>query len=94
MIKIFDSYKDFLRQAAKDKTLAGVSRAFAKTRPDYLDVFDPERHAGTWNYWRGTGCWKCLGLGYEEAKGCRWCGGSFAKRIHMGEKAEIADEKI
>ena len=92
MIKVFDSHEDFLKR--EDKTVAGVSKAFAKHRPDYLDVFDVERHGGTWNFWKGTGCWKCHGKEWQDAMECRWCGGVFAERRNIHQEKEVVNEEI
>ena len=85
VIKVFDSHEDFLKR--EDKTVAGVSKAFAKHRPDYLDVFDVERHGGTWNFLKDrNNCIKCCDKELSLVRLCRLCHGAYAARIKKYEQ--------
>ena len=80
VIKVFDSHEDFLKR--EDKTVAGVSKAFVKHRPDYLDVFAAERHEGTWNFLKDrNNCIKCCDKELNLVLLCSLCGGAYAARI-------------
>ena len=84
VIKVFDSHEDFLKR--EDKTVAGVSKAFARHRPDYLDVFDPERHGGTWNFLIDrNNCIKCCDKELSLVRLCSLCHGAYAVRIEKYE---------
>ena len=84
MIKVFDSHEDFLKR--EDKTAAGVSKAFARHRPDYLDVFDAARHEGTWNFLIDrNNCIKCCSKELGLVRLCSLCRGAYAVRIEKYE---------
>ena len=84
MIKVFDNHEDFLKR--EDKTVAGVSKAFAKHRPDYLDVFDAARHGGTWNFLIDrNNCIKCCSKELNLVLLCSLCHGAYAVRIEKYE---------
>ena len=84
MIKVFDSHENFLKR--EDKTVAGVSKAFARHRPDYLDVFDAARHGGTWNFLIDrNNCIKCCSKELNLVLLCRLCRGAYAARIEKYE---------